>query len=273
MDILAIRDSASFEKAELDIADFDGTMFNTFEEDATRSIYGVDQAYLIAVEKALFFDSDAIKKYQDQGEHQNRTPAEIVHSLVPNASAAALERLTTELVAAKLDVLENQIGKKLADGAQWPRPMPGFVEYSNAIASVNPNNPVDRAVLSAGHASFIRKCMTMTGIQQPDILITDETIRGLNSPLPPDQLAKPELMPFSLAVLLWHGLYGQLGSQADPEALRQRIKVIGDSEPKDGGLAEKAGVEFFLVTPETSLEAWSRLTAVHNLGAKAIQSA
>lgn len=127
------RNPSDFQNARLDAADFDGTMYATFEEAPQLGIYGVDEAYRLSIEKALYFDKYAVAKYQDQGEHQNRTPLEIVNSLVPNCSAQGLERLTAHLVEAKLDILQSQIGKPLADGATWPRPLPGFMEYAQSL--------------------------------------------------------------------------------------------------------------------------------------------
>ncbi|MGI9027575.1 MAG: hypothetical protein ACR2FM_01870, partial [Candidatus Saccharimonadales bacterium] len=228
----------------------------------------------LSIERTLFFDKDALKKYADEGEHQNRTPLEIINLLVPNCAPQGLELLTANLVRAKLYILENQIGKPLHDGTPWPRPVPGFVEYSQAITEANTKGAsIDRAILSAGHASFIRKCLTMSGLEQPEIMITDETIRGLNSSLSPGKLSKPELMPLLLAKLQWLSLYDREGSVDinDPE-VNQRITVIGDSDEKDGGLARNAGVSFIHVTSENSESAWLSLQYIHTIGSTAVSS-
>lgn len=255
----------NFEQTRFDVADFDGTMYNTFEQAPAQGIYGVDEAYRMSIEKTLYFDKDAMRKYADQGEHQNRTPLEIVDALVPNCTSQGLEHLTADLVRAKLDILENQIGKPLGDGAVWPRPMPGFVDYYQfATAGSQTSIPVVKGVLSAGHASFIRKCLTLSGLEQPDVMITDETIRGLNSILPPDQLSKPALLPLQIAKLQWVSIYDRTGSvDLNCPEVNDRTTVIGDSEEKDGGLARNAGVEFIHVTPENSADAWAKLKSNH----------
>ncbi len=261
-----------FETAQLDIIDFDGTMFDTFEAAPPLAIYGVDEVYRMSIEEAFVHDKDAIRRYEEHGEHQNRSPYEIVQSLAPEASVQELEELTSTLVGAKLATFEKQIGKPLNDGAPWPRPVPGFMEYSLAISEANlQGHHIDRAILSAGHASFIRKCLEMTGISPPEIMISEETIRGLNSTLPHDRLTKPSVLPFLLAKLQWLHRY-ELADivNTNAPAINERIIMIGDSDTKDGGLARNAGVDFVHITSEDSKEAWRSVITKHHLGAMAI---
>lgn len=102
-------------------------------------------------------------------------------------------------------------------------------------------------------------------------MVTDETIRGLNSNLPPEELAKPSTTPLQLAKLQWLGLYGVAGTvNMNCAEINNRITIIGDSDEKDGGLARNAGVRFIRVTPESSSQAWRSLQAVHNIGSHAV---
>ena len=269
------RPAAEFENACLDMQDFDGTIADTFEQDSARDIFGVDEAYRVAVEETLPDDKDALKRYEDQGEHRNRTPAEIIESLVPDRSQKEQKVLTGKLIVAKLDVLEGQIGKPLSDGALWPRPQPGFIEYSDTVSKINASGEyIDQAIISAGHASFIEKCLDLYGVSRPEIMITDETIRGLNSRLSSEKLTKPEIAPFMLAKFQWLLLYGLTEA---PKGLaphvNNRISLIGDSEPKDGGLARNAGIEFFHVNPKNPREGWDNLSRAHLLGGQAVSDA
>lgn len=263
-----------FEAAALHIQDFDGTEFATFENDPARGIYGVDEAYLHAIEETFASDDpDALKRYRDMGEHANRTPLEIVHSVAPaHFSTAELKLATSRLVASKLAILEGQVGRPLADGTPWPRPVPGFIEYSKAVSQArSEGHIINQAILSAGHASFIFKCYDMLGLQHPDILVDNETMQNLHSSLAPHELAKPSRFPFNLIRLEWLELYGvdNIVNQNDP-SVNARITVVGDSDEKDGGLARNAGVNFVHVTKESPAAAWNALLRQHGLGTVAV---
>lgn len=264
-----MSEQSRFENTYLDVADFDGTMYDTFESAAAYGIYSVDEAYKFAIEKTFIFDKDALKKYEDEGEHNNRTPLEIVKSLVPNSTQDGLFKIASNLVDAKLEVLENQVGRPLADGTPWPRPLDGYVNYSKSISKSNIENPakrIDRAIVSSGHASFIRKCINMSGLEQPEIMVTDETIRGLNSPLPPERIVKPSKFPLLMVKLEWLYSYGLADSEANDETqIDKRINVIGDSHEKDGGMANNGGVNFIHLKNIRPSEAWKQLLDIHGL--------
>jgi phosphoglycolate phosphatase-like HAD superfamily hydrolase len=256
----------TFEQAQLVAADFDGTTHKTFE--SGPGIYSVDEVYQSAVEQTFDFDSDALRRYTDQGGHNNRTPAEIVHSLAPRATPEGVERLTGELVASKLAILMRQIGRPLADGTPWPRPVPGFVDCWNAITAARQNgDTINTAFVSAGHASFIRLVLKASGLEQPDILITEETIRGLNSPLPPSRLSKPVPLPLMVAKTLWLNMHGAwMAGDLSGERVNERIVMIGDSAEKDGGLARNLGVDFIHVAEDDTGQAWERMAQRLKLG-------
>lgn len=259
----AAQPESDFSQHVLNIYDFDGTMYETFEADSTRQIYGVDEAYRIAIEEVFDFDKDALRRYTDQGEHQNRTPLEIVNSLAPNCTPSGLDRLTGELVNAELKVLTGQIGRKLHDNELWPRPVPGFLEHWQQVtADKESGAPISLAIASAGHASFIRKCLAQSKLVEPEIMVTDETIRGLNSTLPPEQLAKPSVMPVSIIKTLWLAHYNQPATLLGDPSLNDRIVIVGDSEEKDGGLARNSGTQFIHISPDNPIRGWQELTSL-----------
>ncbi len=254
---------SDFSQHVLNIYDFDGTMYETFEADPSRQIYGVDEAYRIAIEEVFYFDKDALRRYIDDGEHQNRTPLEIVNSLAPDCTLAGLDRLTGELVGAKLNVLAGQIGRELQDGELWPRPVPGFLEHWQQVTAAKEDGaPISQAIASAGHASFIRKCLAQSKLVEPEIMVTDETIRGLNSSLPPEQLAKPSIMPVSIIKTLWLAHHNQPSTLLGDPSLNDRIIIVGDSKEKDGGLARNCDTQFIHISPDNPADGWHELTNV-----------
>jgi hypothetical protein len=260
-----------FPQARLLAADFDGTTHDTFE--APPDGIGVDEAYRIGIERVFEFDEGAVARYEAEGGHGNRTPAEIVHSLAPTSvTSNDLDRLTEELVRVKLDLLCGQIGKPLDDGQTWPRAMPGFSEFwSSVYEARDEGEHISTAILSAGHAPFIRKVFSSAGLELPDILVTEETIRGLNSSLPPDKLAKPAAMPLLLAKTQWLNFYGlDVTSVAAGPQIGDRITVFGDSLPKDGGLAKNSGVNFVHINPEDPAAGYETLYQQLNLGRAAL---
>jgi hypothetical protein len=259
-----------FPEARLLAADFDGTTHDTFE--APPDGIGVDEAYRIGIERVFEFDKNAVARYEAEGGHGNRTPAEIVHSLAATAMPENLDRLTEELVRIKLDLLCAQIGMPLDDGQTWPRPVPGFTDFWSSVYEAREEGEnISTAILSAGHAPFIRKAFHSSGLQLPDILVTEETIRGLNSSLPPDKLAKPAVMPLLLAKTQWLNFYGlDMTSVAAGPQIGDQITVFGDSLPKDGGLAKNSGVNFVHINPEDPAAGYETLYQQLNLGRAAL---
>lgn len=260
-----------FEEAKIRIDDFDGTEFDTFEQSPNG--IGVNEAYKIAIEKVFFFDKDALVKYEAAGEHRNRTPAEIVLSLAPNSTPQGHEKLTRALVDAKLECLLDQIGKPLADGEPWPRPLPGFLECTKKVtAAKQAGELITTAIISAGHNAFIKKCYDVHELDYPDIMVTDETINGLYSMQPLEKLTKPSVMPFWLVKTQWVNLFAKSGqefAELMSMASNNRMLYIGDDEKKDKVLAENAGIAFVLVDKKNSITSWRRVEAHLNVGSVA----
>lgn len=261
----------NFPQAELLVADFDGTTHNTFE--SPDGGVDVDEAYRIGIVRVFDFDKDALMRYEAGGGHRNRTPAEIVHELAPKSTPEGLQRLTEELVEVKLELLLEQIGKPIDGGERWPRPMPGFIDFWDSVQKArDQGRDITTAIISAGHAPFIDRVFEESGLEEPDIMVTDETIRGLNSPLPPDKLAKPSVMPLSLAKIQWLNLYGlDIPSEEVDPPIGGRITLFGDSLEKDGGLATNGGVHFVHISPENPAAGYEELSRHLELGQAALK--
>lgn len=253
-----IDPETQFGEAKFISKDFDGTAFLTFEEYPELGIYGVDEAYKMAVEEAFPDDPDALKRYEDEGEHNNRSPAEIAYSIAPGMTEDALLVATKKLVKKKLSVLNGQIGQKISENEVWPRPVPGFLETWNRIHEAkDAGEDIDTAIISAGHTSFIEKVLKQYGVKRPDIIVTNETIRGLNSVQPVETLAKPNALPLMIARTQWFHIY-----RIDPavdESIKSRMMHAGDSEEKDGGMAEAAGISFAHINPDNPTEGWQKV--------------
>lgn len=245
-------------------SDFDGTKFLTSE--SADDILSVDDAYAVALDSLL--GPNIADKFLEKGGHLHRTPAEIILSLCQDMSANDTEVAANVLTKIKLDVLMDQVGKPLADGALWPRPTDGFTD----LWSVLPQSDglITTADISAGHAPFIHRVYDQHGLQRPDLVITDEfLVADLDlGDTPPEERAKPAPLLLEVAKSLW---LEQLGSKAlllaeDEELMLHSIIYVGDSKEKDGGLAENCDIEFVLLEPELSVENWAEVGRWLGLG-------
>ncbi len=154
------RTPDTFPQARLLVKDFDGTVAQTFEK--SPSGVSVHEAYEIAVD--TIFGAKGVDEYHRQGGLNNRAPIEVVTRLAPDAEGAEHELLVAQLIDAKLGVLVGQIGKSLADGAQWPRPMLGYLDFREALQATREDGRlVDDLVLSSGHVAFIERVYDMWG--------------------------------------------------------------------------------------------------------------
>lgn len=246
---------AQFEGARLFATDFDGTTHLTSEE--APGIATVNDAYRDAIDETL--GASAVQTFLRQGGHQHRTPAEIVSDISPDMDTLEVAEASSRITHLKLEVLMGQIGKELPGGDVWPRPTNGFVKFWQSLQQDRERGiTIDTAVLSAGHTEFITKTFAVHELAQPDILVTDDVLIGFNlGYLPPDMRAKPAPLPLAVAKLLWLGRHGMRAhDDIDMQALNARIMFAGDSEAKDGGLAQSAGVDFVHVDPDTSHCAW-----------------
>lgn len=245
------------------VFDFDGAMANTFE--ACPNGYGVEQAYEMAVQ--TLFSEDGLEIYKKNGGLRNRSPWQVVHEILRSAdlqflatTIESMERLIQErgqglgemigytfpesfseseyytiaselLVALKLEILEDQIGRELGGGWVWPRPIDGFCGAWRAVT----DEPVTKTlVVSSGHTVFINKFLSAYRLPAADCMITDDQTRRQLVPV-----AKPD------EHLIRMGL-DQLGICPG----RDRRIVFGDDPSKDGDLAKNADCRFVLIDPD-----------------------
>lgn len=296
----------AFQAARLFASDVDNTQMLSFE----RSPHGigVEEAYRAAI--SVIYGQAAINHYNTNGGHNNRTPAEIATNLVPFVKSgevfqqvtllseldypvedivqqlglilpskksicaddlspqeiAATAQLLTDL---KLQKLISQVGLALPDGGYWPRAVPGFLDFIELVK--NSPDPIDTAVISAGHTEFIDRVYDLWGIERPDVYVTTETISqlGLDQHFMPSELAKPAPILMTIAKHLWAQKYGL------PDTIpvnNEHILYVGDDPIKDGGLASNSGVDFVHIDPLQPEQSWHRAAKALQLGSYATKT-
>ncbi len=249
--------ATSFEQAILVGVDFDGTGFLTSE--AGPNVLTVDDAYRLAIEETI--GSDVAARFEGHG---HRTPAEIVAALVPDSSFEESRDIERRIIEQKLAALTGQIGVRLPDGALWPRPTEGYAPLWDRLSREKQlGRSVTTAVLSAGHTDFIARTFDTHGLEQPDILITDDVLVDLClADVPPELRAKPAPLILTLARLAWLTRLGVKAHEHETlSGMNDRIIYAGDSVEKDGGLAQAHGVAFVLIPSEAAASAWGQVDA------------
>jgi FMN phosphatase YigB (HAD superfamily) len=207
---------------DLLVFDFDGTIANTFVDSPNGM--NVEKAYRSAIED--LFGESGLKKYDGQGDLNNRAPGEVVASLAcPQDNTEALVEL---LVKKKLEYLLKEINQK------WPLPTAGFLEFWQTIMR---DAKIKTAILSSGHEEFIKKSFKAQGIRIPNAMVTDDDIRHREGY--PNEWVKPSSRVFDL-----------LMEKFFKEELFKEVIYFGDDPLRDGGLAWNAGVHFGWFNPE-----------------------
>jgi phosphoglycolate phosphatase-like HAD superfamily hydrolase len=153
-------------------SDYDGTQFQTLEPEPGNIT--VNRAYELAVQKVL--GPYALKKYRAGGGHLNRTPSEIVESLIGVSNGPLLEKAIElsrqgatkqqllqyigevghdrpkilgwlDIFGDDLDLVSGLVVEakleplmsqigKKISGGYWPRPLPGFLKFSSTVQSL-----------------------------------------------------------------------------------------------------------------------------------------
>ena len=266
------------------VSDFDGTVADTFSKNPKG--IGVNEAYSLAIKD--LFGEEGINIYEEFGNLKNRAPEEVVgqvldigntrslirsaekcfdarskklNRLVPDDKGAPLEWVPGDeikikrtiiemLVLIKLSYLMEEIGGQFPDGRVWPEPCQGFLDFFGLVNFLRQKEqiPIKLAMVSSGHEIFIQKTFRTWGFDPPDIIVTDDDMRGQNYPEEMERRVKPSSFLFYLVQSRWIGNELLSRSQAQQIELtmktRSKMMYFGDDLSKDGGLAKNAGVIF-----------------------------
>lgn len=260
--------------------DFDETVAHTFEQSPNG--VGVKKAYDNAIKN--IFGDEGMQIYVDKlGGLQNRSPSHLVDLILRESINSHLElsasqffeenisrllslmppsrikerlckreidnEIITELVIIeKLSYLFNEVGNNLQDGQIWPRLCNGFDCFYQTIEDINTEEEdivIDIAIVSSGHDEFIKKTFLTHDLKPPEIIITDDTIRGKKYPAL-EKRVKPKPYPFALAHREWLRDQNICSKHS-----RKNIVYIGDDPNKDGSLAKNCDVLFGLFDPRS----------------------
>lgn len=160
--------------------------------------------------------------------------------------------LTSMLVIRKLGYLLQEIGKPDKLGDLWPLPCEGALDFLKTLEDLKGRDvPIDLAIISSGHESFIKKTLGAWNIPSPDILVTEDSVRTRAFPQEAERKFKPGVLPVALAHFQWLKNQGILASRENGYDTRTRIMHIGDNPTKDLVMASRAGVKSNFLYPAT----------------------
>lgn len=258
------RSPELFSEARLAASDFDQTMALTFRP--APSGIGVHEAHAMAIDD--LYGPTVLEQYNADGGLRNRAAPEIVRDLFPDMDVEETALHSERLINRKLSILLDQIT------GEWPEPTAGFAECWNRIMQARTEGvPIDTAVISAGHAPFIRRTFDVWGMPHPDVFVTSETLDSINHWMPPEHIQKPAPLSMTMAMGQWTKLYGQPSILLDFDRAAQRTVYAGDDAYKDGKLAEYFGIPFVQIDPENAAAGWSNYTVQLGVGELSTQSA
>ena len=151
------------------------------------------------------------------------------------------QTITEFLVRAKLDILLVKIGE------HYPTPCPGFKHFYQKLHCQEPGSYNVSGIISSGHEVFIQQTFAAWKIKCPNLLLTDDDLRGSHK-IDYVQAAKPNPILVDMLYHLWlKSQYSQLPArqfQEFKELAKTRTIYFGDDLNKDGGLAQNAGIRF-----------------------------
>lgn len=160
--------------------------------------------------------------------------------------------LTSMLVIEKLGYLLQEIGTHDQLDDPWPLPCEGALDFLKTLKDLRERGaPIDFAIISSGHESFIKKTLGIWNIPLPDILVTEDSVRTRAFPQEAERKFKPGVLPVALAHFQWLKNQGILASRENGYDTRTRIMHIGDNPTKDLVMASKAGVKSNFLYPTT----------------------
>lgn len=281
-----MKTNSSLGKRYLIVSDFDDTLFRTSEPSPTGMT--VQKAYIQSFDDIfgkgtgeLFF---SINGFHGEG------PSQIIktllntrgQSLIDNASQVHREQngnfpriipesqdgkikwhnerpemtLTPMLIIQKLSYLLREIGTLNKNGKPWPLPCEGVLDFFQSLDSLKKEGvPIDFAIVSSGHESFIKRVLDAWNLPQPDILVTEDDLRLREFPKEAEIKFKPGVFPVALAHFAWLRNQGLTFSKEIGLNTRTRIMHIGDTPTKDLVMADRAGIASNFLYPSTSWEA------------------
>jgi hypothetical protein len=221
------------------LSDFDSTAFDTFRPPQTG--LGVDEFYFASIGR--IFGEAALAAYLERGGLRNRSPGEVVQELMPGADFTEVGRWTDRLIAVKLSLQLEQIGRQ-KDGSLWPEPCAGFTEFWRALDRYVQAGRVATGIISSGHTAFIEKAWDLHGLSRPGLIVSDDDCRRLARPSNAKQWVKPGTQPILYARRRLAAI-NRMGVPPWPE-----VRYFGDSLAKDGRMAEKVGAWFGHFDPQ-----------------------
>ncbi|MEA1962786.1 MAG: hypothetical protein U9M94_00940 [Patescibacteria group bacterium] len=280
-------------KRYLLVSDFDGTVANTFAKSPNG--VNVDMAYEYAIKELfskeglmayqeigglqnkapeelvsdILRQTDNVKILNKNAEQCFLKHDKTLSRLVPKGKGSLLEQqlftrgkeshrvMAEMLVLLKMSFLMSEIGVQHNDNTCWPEPCHGFINFYKFLEELNKDNDLDIqfAILSSGHDIFIQKTFELWGIKIPQIMVTDDDMRGASYPKSIRRRVKPSSYLFDLIQSQWLNSFMQLHNSAQliEQVLhyRDRMVYFGDDSAKDGELARNARVPFFLLKNPT----------------------
>lgn len=237
-------------------ADYDGTIALTGEVPIDGT--DVSGAYARAISDRM--GEETGQEFVERGGHLHRTPLEIVTDLRPDLRPETARRIALSVTADKLDILQSQIGRPLANGGRWPRPTEGFEElWQRAHAFRSDGGTIATAVISAGHTSFIKKWFEVFDLEDPDCIVSAEVVDNLALNVPLAETVKPAPLPMRIAEAALVSKY---------EGSGYPLVYAGDDLHKDGGLAANTDAHFILIEQATSAQKWQEAATILGLPAR-----
>lgn len=220
--------------------DFDNTVALSFKDSPNGM--NVNVASRNAVRDV--FGDEGSSVYENIGGLQGREPGELVGLILDGTGQGgfSLEVATEQYVVSKLSYLDEEIGP------DWPRLTPGAKEFFQSVAYGD--IPVDIAIVSSGHDSFISRVFEVNGIA-PQILVTSDILRRRGV----EGKHKPHPYQLAEAHRQWmrRRLNGELMSLGISNGFKERgqlkanMAYVGDDPIKDGQMAEQSRIPFIFV--------------------------
>ncbi len=256
---------------KLVLASFSQTIAKTHIKNLRN--FNIDDAYDNAIQ--TIFGYEGLQKYLEYGGLQNRSPAEVIISLVPYSSIwdnaklyldinnisipknkDIVHTLIKQLIKININSLADNIGALCPQTELWPPLYPNV----NMFLSHLSNKQVDFGIISSGHEVFIRKVFEYYGMDQPLFCVTPDDkfeLYGMDW----KSKTKPSTYLIASAMQKWIASWSddfkqrvQESGQDCMEYACHNAVYIGDDLKLDGYMANNAGIPFLLFYPDDSVQ-------------------